>query len=63
MSGPAKEFRALVMNLIGVNREKEPLSGTSPARRLFDRSLQFSLYHKRISIVATRKREKENIEY
>lgn len=25
--------------LIGVNREKEPLSGTAPERRLFDRSL------------------------
>jgi len=26
-------------DLIGVNKEKEPLSGTAPERRLFDRSL------------------------
>ena len=37
------EFRSLKYNLMGVNSEKDPLSGTSPERRLFDKSLHFTV--------------------
>jgi hypothetical protein len=30
---------------MGVNNEKEPLSGTTPERRLFDRSLHLGMQH------------------
>lgn len=33
------KFKLLAKNLMGVNNEKEPLSGTTPESRLFDRSL------------------------
>lgn len=38
-----RKVQALTRNLMGVNKEKEPLSGTSPDRWLFDRSLNFKM--------------------
>lgn len=35
-----KKIYVLATNLMGVKRENEPLSGTGPERRLFDRSLK-----------------------
>jgi hypothetical protein len=39
---------------MGVNSEKEPLSGTTPERRLFERSLHFKMkkISKNLSLVS-----------
>ena len=37
----ARIVHSSVRNLIGVNNEKEPLSGTTPDRWLLDKSLHF----------------------
>lgn len=38
----------LPTNLMGVKREKEPLTGIAPVKRLFDRSLQFVKIQRKI---------------
>lgn len=47
-----KRVQASTGNLMGVNNEKEPLSGTSPERWLFDRSLNFEMKSFRHMIIA-----------
>ena len=48
----SKRRQALTRNLMGVNKEKEPLSGTPPERWLFDRSLHFKMQELEHMIVA-----------
>ena len=43
-------FNYNLENLMGVNNENEPLSGTGPERRLFDKSLQPKLQNVGITL-------------
>ena len=44
---------------MGVNNEKEPLSGTTPERRLFDRSLGSIMQHENFTFFNKKSRQIE----